>query len=66
MKEYSLTEVSITAVAVMSAFGSCFAVILGAIKKSRCSNISFCGLIRCKRKVLIEDNNNDNNINNNV
>ena len=60
MKEYTLTEISITAVAIMGAFGSCFAVIFGAIKKSRCSNINICGIIKCKRKVILNDN--DNNL----
>ena len=64
MENYTLTEVSITAVAVMTSFGSCFALILNSIKKSRCENISLCGLLTCKRKVLIDklDDNIDDNI----
>jgi len=48
MSEFSLTEISITAVAIIGACGSFLAI----LERSRCSNIDLCcGLINCKRKV---------------
>ena len=48
METFTLTEVSITAVAVIGACGSFIAV----FHQSRCQNLSLCfGLIACKRKV---------------
>tara|TARA_R110000737_G_scaffold188856_1_gene210969 strand:- start:67 stop:264 length:198 start_codon:yes stop_codon:yes gene_type:complete len=48
MESFTLTEVSITAVAVIGACGSFIAV----FHKSRCQNLSLCyGLISCKRRV---------------
>jgi len=48
MSEFSLTEVSITAVACIGACGSFLAI----LERSRCSTISLCfGLINCQRKV---------------
>ena len=48
MENFSLTEVSITAVAVIGACGSFLAI----LERSRCSVISLCcGFIKCDRKV---------------
>lgn len=60
METYSLTEVSITAVAVIGACGS-FLVIL---ERSRCSVISLCyGFIKCDRNVPnVPDDSDDEDI----
>ena len=48
MDSYSLTDISITAVAVIGALTSCIVV----LEKSRCTTINICcGALRCKRKV---------------
>tara|TARA_R110002124_G_scaffold17446_2_gene72895 strand:- start:4904 stop:5089 length:186 start_codon:yes stop_codon:yes gene_type:complete len=46
MESFTLTEISITAVAVIGACGSFIAV----LEKSRCKNISLCcGMYKCDR-----------------
>ena len=48
LENFSLTEISITAVAVIGACGSFLAI----LERSRCSNIKLCwGLIGCQRAV---------------
>jgi len=52
MESFSLTEVSITAVACIGACGSFLAI----LEKSRCKNISICyGLVKCDRKLPEEE-----------
>ena len=48
MENFTLTEISITVVAVIGALASCCSI----IQKSRCKDISFCcGLFRINREV---------------
>jgi len=63
MEQFSLTEISITAVAVIGACGSFLAV----LEKSRCKNISLCcGFVKCDRVIPVEKENIEENNENNI